>query len=503
MGCTSHSHHLWNEVIVNELAARGHTLTVASVDENHSPHPNVNYIHFEEGYNTVLNYYKDSDANFDTYGPFANLRLLSNFKILECKGILQSMGFQEASHLNQKFDLILFDISAGKCMFKLIQKYQKIPVVGVSAFKMDPYILEMLGGHNYPGYVSYFLDYKDMPMNLWNRLTNSATYAFAYLYRKIITEPVTEGLSHQYVRGPKPPLDSLFKRVKMALINTHPSMDSAQSLPPNIIEVGGLHIKEQRKLPEDISEFIESSEEGAVLISLGSNTLVETIGKERLEAFLTVIKSFPKYNFLWKIEREDIFKDVPKNLLIRKWLPQNDILAYSKVRAFFTHAGGLSMQEATWHGVPVIAMPLFLDQFTNAQNAESKGCAYIVDFQTLNKETLFQAFSKVLNEKSYKNQMMKLQQKFQDRQNGPLDTAIWWIEYFIRNPNADHLNPSSRDLSFFVANSLDVFCMVLVICIVFVINTWILVKNCIPMISYSKKTDQKSKDMIKKKSKKS
>ena len=99
--------------------------------------------------------------------------------------------------------------------------------------------------------------------------------------------------------------------------------------------------------------------------------------------------------------------------------------------------------------------------------------------------------------------MLKLQQKFQDRQNGPLDTAIWWIEYFIRNPNAEHLNPQSRDLSFFVANSLDVFCIVFIICIVFVINCWILVKNFKIMISSSKKKDQKGKDMNKKKSKKS
>ncbi|XP_055912486.1 UDP-glucosyltransferase 2-like [Eupeodes corollae] len=489
MGCTSHSHHLWNEVIVNALAERGHSLTVASVDENNSPHPNVTYIHLEEAYNTVADYYKDSDANFDTYGPFANLRLLYNFKLLECKGIFQSKGFEKASNLaEEKFDLILFDISAGPCIFRLIQKYPEIPVVAVSAFKMDPYILEIVGGHSYPGYVPYFLDHQDVPMNLWNRLTNSATYAFAYFYRKYITESAVESLAPD---DPKPTLQSLQKRVNMTLINTHPAMDYAQSLPPNVIEVGGLHIKEPQKLPEDINAFIDSGNRGAILISLGSNTLVETIGQNRIDAILFVIRSMPQYNFLWKIEKEDIFEDAPKNLLIRKWLPQNDILANSRVHAFFTHAGGLSMQEATWHGVPVIAMPLFLDQFVNARNAQLKGCGLEVNFETLNNETLLQAFTKILSDQNYKLQMQKLQKKFQDRQNKPLDTALWWIEYFLRNPNAEHLTPSSRDISYFAANSFDIFIIFLIICIVFSI---VFVKIIRIFLKCSKKMFSKLKD---------
>lgn len=36
-----------------------------------------------------------------------------------------------------------------------------------------------------------------------------------------------------------------------------------------------------------------------------------------------------------------------------------------------THAGGLSTQEATWHGIPMLAMPVFLDQFGVIENSSA------------------------------------------------------------------------------------------------------------------------------------
>ena len=60
-------------------------------------------------------------------------------------------------------------------------------------------------------------------------------------------------------------------------------------------------------------------------------------------------------------------------MLVRKSVPQEEILAHPKTVLFFTHFGAHSVQEAIWHGVPVTGIPLNNDQGEVRAMAEAKG----------------------------------------------------------------------------------------------------------------------------------
>lgn len=82
----------------------------------------------------------------------------------------------------------------------------------------------------------------------------------------------------------------------------------------------------------------------------------EKLSAEKLKIILEAFARMPNYNFLWKFEADPktLPADIPKNLLIKSWMPQNDILAHDKIKAFITHGGSLSTHEATWWAVPMI-----------------------------------------------------------------------------------------------------------------------------------------------------
>ena len=89
------------------------------------------------------------------------------------------------------------------------------------------------------------------------------------------------------------------------------------------------------------------------------------------------------------------------NIKVVDWLPQNDLLAHKDIKAFVSHVGHHSIYESAYHGVPVVAVPLFADQFYNAKKAEYFGLGIVVDHQNMNAQQLVEAIEHVINEPRY------------------------------------------------------------------------------------------------------
>ena len=86
------------------------------------------------------------------------------------------------------------------------------------------------------------------------------------------------------------------------------------------------------------------------------------------------------------------------NIKVVEWLPQNDLLAHKDIKVFVSHVGHNSLYESTFHGVPLVAFPLYADQFTNAKKVEHFGLGVSVDHNTMDVEQLVEKIEHVIKE---------------------------------------------------------------------------------------------------------
>ena len=153
---------------------------------------------------------------------------------------------------------------------------------------------------------------------------------------------------------------------------------------------------------KDLEEFVNGSgEDGFIIVSFGSILRGANMSPETRRTFISTFSRL-KQRVVWKWEDETKMSPdadlLPANVKLVPWLPQQDLLGHPKARLFLTHGGLFSNQEAVYHGVPLISMPVFADQFINAQKAQDDGYAIHFDWDKVAQEgALYDAIQQVLN----------------------------------------------------------------------------------------------------------
>lgn len=118
-------------------------------------------------------------------------------------------------------------------------------------------------------------------------------------------------------------------------------------------------------------QWLDSKDsQSVVYVSFGS---LATLSEEQMQEIAWGLKGSDSY-FLWVV-REDEKEKLPRSFvedtaekgLIVGWCHQLDVLAHNSVGCFVTHCGWNSTLEALCLGVPLIALPQWADQTTNAK----------------------------------------------------------------------------------------------------------------------------------------
>ncbi|XP_063834283.1 UDP-glucosyltransferase 2-like [Ostrinia nubilalis] len=339
------------------------------------------------------------------------------------------------------FDLIIVEALG----FPLgLSHIHKAPVIEFSSLAGNTIIYQVFGATTHPLLYPTTLHQRIYNHTLWEKLiVLYDEYVYKAMFREI------KGFysdAMKRVFGPDVPTQGeLRKNVDMYFLNVHPLWDFNRPVPPNVVYLGGMHQKPAKDLPKDLQNYLDSSKNGVIYVSFGSNVEPALFPPETIQTLVNVFSKLP-YDILWKWNQDELPGRTP-NIRISKWFPQSDLLRHPKIKLFVTQCGLQSTDEAITAGVPLLGMPVFGDQEFNAEQYLHYGIGVRVDLETVTEDKLNEGINKILKDDSYRNNIVRLRTIMSDQPQTPLERAVWWTEYTIRHSGARHLRTPAANMS--------------------------------------------------------
>ncbi|XP_022837179.1 UDP-glucuronosyltransferase 2B20-like [Spodoptera litura] len=343
---------------------------------------------------------------------------------------------------NKKFDLLLSEAIVRPAL--VFSHIYKIPVIQISSFggALDNY--ENIGASIHPILYPAITRQRLHNLTLLEKITEVYDdYQIRRVYRNL--EEIENKILRKNFGEDVPPVSELNNNVDMLFLNINPIFEGIRPVPPSVVYMGGLHQKPNKELPAELKSYLDSSKNGVIYVSFGTNVDPTQFPADRIAVLVNTLSQLP-YDILWKWNG-DVLPGRTDNIRIEKWLPQSDLLKHPKVKLFINQAGLQSTDEAISAGVPLIAFPVFGDQSYNAERYEFLKIGKKMNLETLTVEQFTNAIKTVIGDESYRKNIEKLRNVMRDQPQSPLERAIWWTEHVLRHGGARHLRGPAANMS--------------------------------------------------------
>ncbi|XP_055389901.1 UDP-glucosyltransferase 2-like [Condylostylus longicornis] len=477
------SHLIIHESLARGLVEHGHNVTVITTIPLPKKNPGFEHIeinmpsHQEEFVKVLSKLNENSKIN--EILRKTNLLTESITFLTKCAiDVIKSEKIQEIFK-TREYDLVILGYFFNEIQLGIADHF-KCPViiswVNTNIVNTDIFVGNPLEMSYIP---SIFAELKT-PLNFFDRVVNF----LIIVYEKLRQYDLLSQQEEVY-REIFPPqkgyrsLNEMLRNVSVLFQATHFCNKLIKPMTVNTIEIGGIQVKEKSDpLPEDLKKFLDDAKDhGAIYFSLGTNVNSSDLDQSTINKMFNVFKKLPQ-NIIWKWEKDNIKPGKSSNILFRKWLPQNDILAHPNIKLFISHGGNGGITEARHHAVPIVGLPLLGDQFTNLKNVKTSGWGLFLDIKNLNETDFYDTIQEVLYNNSYRDNIKRISKIFKDRPLSPMKTAIYWIEYTLRYNGASHLQSLAIHMPFWKLYSIDVIIFLFII----IYLIWILVKILIKYI---------------------
>ncbi|CAH0697336.1 unnamed protein product [Spodoptera exigua] len=389
---------------------------------------------------------------------------------------------------NKKFDLLLTEAIVRPTL--VFSHIYKIPVIQISSFggALDNY--ENIGAPVHPILYPALTRQRLHNLTLVEKVTEIYNdFQLKMVYRNL--EEVENQILRKHFGDDVPPVTELNNNVDMLFLNINPIFEGIRPVPPSVVYMGGLHQKPNKELPAELKSYLESSKNGVIYVSFGTNVDPTQFPADRIEVLVKTLSQLP-YDILWKWNA-DVLPGRTDNIKIAKWLPQSDLLKHPKIKLFINQAGLQSTDEAISAGVPLIAFPMFGDQSYNAERYEFLRIGKKLDLKTLTVQHFTNTIKTVIGDGSYRQNIEKLRNVMFDQPQSPLERAIWWTEHVLRHGGARHLRGPAANMSWTEYLELELVFILLLALLATIAVLFVFFRSLYRLIIVNTKPDKKLK----------
>lgn len=450
------SHNIMFEALAVGLAKRGHQVDVITHFPLKNPPPN---------YREVVNLKgtaRDVVNSFTLkYALSLNYHLIYQISSFFGRDVCELMALDRMQKFiknppRASYDLVIVEYFGSPCYLAFGPLFNATIALAISSAEypaVDTFIGNPFNSAYYPNVVTDYPVISSFAERLENALGN-VIFSRQFFY---YTDDQTT-LLRKYLRPDLPSVRELEGMTAVALVNAHHTFQGVRPLTQALVPVGGLHVSEDKsQLSEDLKVFMDAANDGVVYFTLGSLINIETLPEPQIRGLYASFAKIAPTKVLMKCANHSrLPPGLPKNILTRSWLPQIPILRHKNTRVFITHGGLMGSLEALHFGVPVIGIPVFADQLRNVNIFVHKGMGVRVLVDEISEASMDAALNAVLNDPSYVETAKRESARFRDRPMSAMDTAIFWLEYVVRNgPNS--LRSPAMELPWWKLYLLDVY----------------------------------------------
>lgn len=400
-------------------------------------------------------------------------------------------GLEEVFHaLHELCDRYLFDkelfsrLKSFNASLAIVDANFMSNCLAIFAYRLDiPFIL--LGAHNQinihrtPWAISvfpHFFVYNMKVSSFTKRILNTVLHFMDYL------NPAAGSPGKDIkIYAPERPdisFDKLLRQAQLYIIDTDHFLTIPLPSLPNVKYIGGIAVQPAGPLKGKILKFVNASKHGVIVVSPGSFVSWGIHVKKMIEAFSKI-----KYDVVWKHSNTSYSSP---NVLITKWLPQNNLLGHPNTKLFITHCGISGQYESLYHAVPMIGFPVLADQPINSKLMELKVLGIAMDINNFTVDDLVRNIEEVIENPKYKKNIAKMSKIFRS-QDLPSARAARLVNEIVKH-GGDHLRSEIQDIPLYEFLMLDILAGLFTVGFMIFFLTAFILRKCFLILFRKKKT---------------